>query len=560
MALHGQIADALLEQHGEAALHVAAQLAAHFKAARRFEPAIRFLMAAGDNAARLHANRESGQYYADALALVAELGPADRTAPYIILHYNQGWMHWNVGAHAKALGSFEAMLESARATAFTSNTAEAQRARDVVFAYFEQPWRDGFGSSELARMPNQDRSLGPSAIQAEAYWGISFILSSMGRWEELGVRTTEFLRLAQTSHNEPRRVEALVWIGKRELGLGHTSEAARILDEALPAARKLGHTRALFSGLHVRGLVHYLSSEDEASEELFAEALPLAIEAAGRIWSLSGMARARASSGRVFPALSAFDEALDVCRRIEDERTRQMLHNEIGDLFLELGLPARALVEHARALEIASRHALRTGQIHALIGLGRGHRASFDTERAHAELERAEQLLHEPRLAGEPQLLTHRYSQNLLLELDAAWAEYQLEEGRIEVAERHARALLTAASGCGSLRHVVRARHILGCAELLRGELHGAEVQVEAGLGALAGHRHPLLRRKLWTTLGAVRQRAGNRAGAAVARAAAIEIVDELSAAIVDPALRADWLASLAAAELAMHDGPHGAS
>lgn len=551
MALHGQIAEALLEQHGDAAPRMAAQLAAHFTAARRAEPAIRFLMAAGDNAARMHANRESQKYYADARALVPELPPAERTAPDIILHYNLGWMHANVGDHERALSRFEVMLERARGAAFTGDTAEAQRARDVVFSYFEQPWRDAFGISEHARMPNQDRSFGPAAIQAEAYWCISLILSSAGRWEEFGVRAAEFLELAKASHNEPRRLEALTWMSMRELELGRMSEAAQLLDAVIPAARSIGHHRALFVALHLRGHLAYLRGEDEPSEALFAESLPLAIEVMGRIRSLFGMVRARVSSGRASQALDAFREALDLCRRIENELMPQLLHDEIGDLYLELGLPARAHGEHMRALEIARRHSLRAGQIHAHIGLARGYRASVGAERAGAELEHAEQLVRELRQAGET--LSNRHLQDPGMAFDAACAEQRLFEGALDDAEHHARDLLSAAARLGSPRPAAQARNALARVELLRGQHGSAVAHVQSGLSALGGSRHPFARIELWMTLAAIRERAGSVTEAADARRAAAAIVDEVSASIVDPQLRAEWLASPRVAEVAGH-------
>jgi DNA-binding winged helix-turn-helix (wHTH) protein len=558
MALHGQIADALLEQYGDAVPRISAQLAAHFTAARRAEPAIRFLMAAGDNAARLHANRESQKYYADALVLVSELPRAERTAHDIILQYNLGWMHSHVGEHENALCRFEAMLERARDVAFTGGTAEAQRAREIVFGYFEEPWRDAFGMSEHARMPNQDRSFGPAAIQAEAYWCISMILSSVDRWQEFGVRTAECLELAAVSHNEPRRLEALTWMAMRELELGRLSAAAGLLDEALPAARRIGHSRALFFALHLRGHLDYLRSDDEASEALFVESLPLAIEAMGRIRSLLGMVRARASSGRISAALDAFNEALDLCRRIENELMPQLLHGEIGDMYLELGLPARALAEHTRALEIAQRQALRAGQIHAHIGLARGYRMSFDAERARTELAQAQQLLYELQRKGEP--LSNRYFQDPRLALDAAWAAERLHEGSLDAAERHALDLLAAADRSGSARHAARAYHALASVELLRGQHHSAEARAQSGLAALGEQRHPFSRIALLTTVGAIRQRAGLLTGAAAARTAAGAIVDELSASILDPKLRADWLASPHIAELVGHAAVRSAS
>ncbi len=558
MALHGQIADALLQQHGDAAPRLSAQLAAHFTAARRPEPAIRFLMAAGDNAARMHATRESQKYYAEALALVPELPLPERTAHEIILQYNLGWMQANAGDNERALARFESMLERARDAAFTSGTAHAQRACDLVFSYFEQPWRDAFGMSEHARMPNQDRSFGPAAIQAEAYWCISLILSSAGRWQEFGARASELLELAQVSHNEPRRLEALTWLSMRELELGHIGEAVRLLDEVLPAARRIGHHRALFVALHLRGHLDYLRCDDEASEALFVESLPLAIEAMGRIRSLFGMVRARVSIGCVSPALEAFHEALDLCRRIENELMQLLLHDEVGVLYLELGLPARARAEHTRALELARRHSLCAGQIHAHIGLARGYRASSDAARARAELEHAEQLLRELRLTGQEP--SNRLFQDPGMALDAAWAEQQLHEGELEAAARHARALLEAAQRHGSPRRAAQAHDALARVALALGQHRSAGAQVQSALAALGGNRHPFSRLQLLTTLASICQRAGSPAEAAEARRAASAIVDQVSATIVDPQLRAEWLASARVAEVAGHTAARNAS
>ncbi len=110
-------------------------------------------------------------------------------------------------------------------------------------------------------MPNQSRAQGAAAVQCEAYWAIAVVLSCTNRFAAMAARLQEFLALAQASHNEPRRLEALALLGIAELEQGQHHQGVRLLDECIPAARALGHARALSIALGARALVHHLRCE-----------------------------------------------------------------------------------------------------------------------------------------------------------------------------------------------------------------------------------------------------------------------------------------------------------
>jgi len=537
--LHQKAAEHLSAVQGADDWRVAAELALHFEAARDPGRAIHYLKLAADNASRLHANREAERYYAHALGLLGQLAPSDQVPENVILHYNHGWCASNIGDRERALLDFETMLSAARSPDFSGTTLEAARARDVVFDYLDEPWRDAFGLCDMPRMPNQDRSMGTAAIQCEAYFGIAYILLRTGRLEEAGVRTREYLALAEASHNEPRRVEALGWLATLELERGNLARARQYLKDGMPAARAIGHARALYMLLGTAGRLHQLGAEYEPAEAMNLEALPLSMEATGRVDCLIGVALARAHLGRVSAALGPLAEALDIARRTElvdsirkITATLGWLHGEVGDWesavrhltsAVEQARPSSASMEMRLRLELARAHAARGDVANAVDELG------------HAE--RLDQRAQRSSPSNDPSRVTRRQ-----LHLYSARAEYLLERADHAAAQPAARALLRGATQLGSPKHVALAHLLLARAALACGDSNGAETEAALGIRVIERHPLPLIAWRLYEILGSALQRTPDRgAPAAAAVTRALELVAEIEQGLDDAAMRATW-------------------
>jgi tetratricopeptide (TPR) repeat protein len=537
MLLHQRAAEHLLAQQGGDAWRMAAQLAVHFEAARDYGRAIQQLIAAGDNASRLLANRESRQHYSRALELVRELPAADQAAQNLILYYNNGWLAFKQGEVSRAISDFEAMLELARSPELTADTPAAARARDRAFDYFEQPWRDAFGLFDVPRLQNQSRSMGATALQCEAYWALSYILLQAGRFDEMAQRSGEFLALAVATGNEQRRLEALAWLTTRELTLGDRGQAKFYLSEGMPAARAIRHERALHLFLGAGARLHLLEGDYELAERMHAEALPLNLEVGGRVGALIGIGLARAHLGRISAALAPLSQALDIAQRTGMAESVQMITGVLGWVHAEVGDFASAANHFATAADLAgasgradTEAALRFQLAHAHASLGAG-------QVAQAALASAERLLE----AAPAPCRASPVASRRPLQLAAAQGECRIARGELPSAEAVAQRLLDLALEVGSPKHVAIARLLLAQAALGLARPDSAKLHAAAGLDALVRHPIPLVAWKLHAVLvAALRQaQAGSAATSELRRA--LERVEPIERSIDDERLRERW-------------------
>lgn len=557
MAIHEQVAETMLDRASVSACCAMADVARHFEAARSWDKAIRYWMGSAENASRWPAHREAKQQYAHALELAREVLPEQRLWLEIVLHYDLGWSEFQLDDYAAGARHFELMLERARAPEFAAASRGAEAARAAAFDYFAQSWRDEFGVNDMPRMPNQEPSLGANAIQCEAYWGLCLTLLKADRLEEAGIRLTEYLRLAESSRNEPRRVEALACMAIRHIELSELRTALTLLDESIPIARALNHARALSIALSLRARLHYRFGEYEQAETLYAEGLPLSHEVGGRLGCLLGLGLARTQLGRITAALGALEEALEVSRQAEYQHTRQFLHSALGDLFLELGDTDRASAHLQQGIELAREHGLEKGELRALLDLGRACLERRELALASEAIAKVERLLG-AKAPADDQVVEQQGTDSLRLEWTRT--EYLLCQGELEQAKARARTLLELAEAYGDPRHLATAYRLLARVELGGRDLGAAHGYVQAGLRVLAGRPMPLVEWKLLATLGIERQRSGQHAEASRAFAEALALIEQIASGISNEALRRTWLRSPAVQGVVEASGGRGVS
>jgi DNA-binding winged helix-turn-helix (wHTH) protein/tetratricopeptide (TPR) repeat protein len=539
--LHRQAAEALLAEQVEEVGRGAAQLAAHFEAAGEYERAIRQLKNAAENAGRLHANREAKQAYEHALGLVKGLPASDQIAENVLLYYDLAWATVNVDDAAGSVREFEALLQAASSPHFTADSAEAERARATVFDYLARPWRDAFGSFDMPRMPNQERSRGAVAIQCEAYCGLCYVLLVTGRVDEMGRRVQEFLELARASHNEPRRVEALAWMATRQLVLGDVDRARALLEQCIPAALALDHSRALFVAYNASRRLHFHLAEYEAAERSTNLALALNVEAAGRVDGLLGLGLIRAHLGLLSAGLEALSEAAAIARRAEYDDSLQALCNALGWIFLEAGDVERAVAQSLQGSELASKRGLASGQVHSSSQLACAHLARGDVLAARATLDRAKTPATPARSGGHGGAAAH---DRAWLHWQAADAECSLASGAQQAALASAAALLAAATSQKAIKHIVIAHELLARSELALGLPERARLELQAAFALLREHPMPLTAWRVFATFGSERASSGDLAASCAAFERALALIEELGRGITEEALRASWLGS----------------
>ncbi len=537
--LHRQIAEKLLAHQAALAPRLG-QLALHFEAGLDFERAYLYSLKAGDSASRLHADREAEQHYARGLTLVQKL-PADRRlAREIILHYNHGWVSFNLSDFGVARADFEAMLARAQSFEQRSPDHDAERGLELeaVFDYFEQPWGDAFSARQEPRMLNQPRSLGASAIACEALFALATLSLYSGHAAELGEAAREMLRLAEASQNAPRRAEALGWMGSWHLAIGDRQAAKALLDAGRELAQTLGHSRALYTWHKQRAMIHWLEGELELALSSYQQLRTLTYEAGGVIDCLNSIGLLHAQLGHLSDGLNELERAAGLAEEAGLKLFSASIFRSVGRVYRELGAFERALDQDQRSLELARESGSIEDEIDAWLSLFETHSLRDEGAAARGALLEAERLL-----CGQGEVETTRACL-LRLRLEAAKSKHAQSLGAFELAEQSASALLAAATRERLHEPTLLGHQALARARLARGDLLGSRAELARALELLAERPLPSVEWQLWALLAELEGISGNAAamGAAYRRAGAG--LDLLAASIAEEELRQTFAAS----------------
>jgi tetratricopeptide (TPR) repeat protein len=285
-------------------------LVRHALAAGLDEPALRFSMAAGDDAARLLAARDAAVHYGRAIEL----------------------------AERQARGGLIPELHARRGHAFVSITMwpEARRELETALA--------GLGPGERVRTAEILVDL------AEAcFWLLD--VSAVGR------HATEALDLAHQLGRSDLETEAVAWLGAAEASAGSLPASVEQYQRAIGRARAVGIAPPAIAESQGAVALYWLGRLDEAVA-WSRQAVTTAREANDIPWtilSLPHLGLALAGSGRYADAMRVFEEARRLGREYGVEnllaRALAMSAGFRLDLFDYAG--AEALAQEARDLALS---------------------------------------------------------------------------------------------------------------------------------------------------------------------------------------------------------------
>jgi tetratricopeptide (TPR) repeat protein len=509
--LHLRAGEVLLACYQDQAPRIATALANHFERGRDFAKALAYRVHAGDNAARLFAYAEALENYDQGLLLVEKLPEKDRPPRLLALHQKTGAAQLACGRFDRAVVDFTLMRQRAR------------NAEDL-----EQ--------------------------EAAALAGLCNALFFAGRIEEMAVRAHEALGLAAQGGGEPLRVQALVHVAQVLEADGRLSETIPLLDDTIAAARKGGYEPALAAALAYRGLGFFWKREFHPSEALFADGADVAARVGDGFLSLAcRMFRdvCRARLGRISEGLAGLEETTEVARRNGDRFWLPRLLAQVGWIRSELQVFEGAIARNEEALRIG-REAQLAGapEAEALLNLCVYYaRAGRSAE--------SEQMIEELQAIGSPTRRTwSRWFHQL--RLHHVVAEHWLLLGDVSAAAREAKRLVEFAQGLDESLFPASSRRLLGEIALVEGRAAEAAAQASAVLDGLLERPAPLEAWRASSLLARARLAMGDAAGARAAFREAQEVVSALAASIQDDELRAGFLDSPAAREIAAGASPPG--
>jgi DNA-binding SARP family transcriptional activator/tetratricopeptide (TPR) repeat protein len=319
---HDRIRDVVVAEAGEARRRVfhrraldaladagapAAELVSHAEAAGEDEAALRFGIAAGDEAMRLLAPREAGLHYERAAALADRLGRADLLPD----------------------------LHARRGRAFVAAGVWAEARRVLLLALVE-----------FAPAANDRRVEILADLTAACWWDLD--IPAVAR------HAAEALATARTANRSDLETEAVAWQGAAEGALGNLAACGALLVDAKQRSRDLGIPVPTIAGHYLPLTLYWQGRPTEAVAEA-EEAVAIARERQDIPWlmtALPNLGLALTAVGRYGEAMPAFAEARRLGRQSgADTLLARAIAISTGfhnDLFDHAG--AEALAAEARDL------------------------------------------------------------------------------------------------------------------------------------------------------------------------------------------------------------------
>ena len=307
--------------------------------------------------------------------------------------------------------------------------------------------------------------------------------------------------------------QALMTLGVVYNRTGRLDLAETAHREALEVAEAVGDQE--LSGRILQNLSIVLGDRGEfqQADELLDLAV-LAYQAAGREQMpgqlYSGKANLRMDRGELVEAQEYLELALRAFREIGDRRNEAMMLNNTGYLLREMGRPEEAESFHLRSLEIRQEIGDRVGVGRVYSQLSAVYSAQGQYREAAAAAESAFEIAAETRdrlfegasLAqwaaaekglGDAAAARQRYLQSRavfediqdhmrVLQVDIALARLDLEEGKLDQAERTGLAALREARGAALMQPEIEAMELLGEIALARGDTGAAINEFTAAL------------------------------------------------------------------------------
>jgi len=496
MLLHRQAGQQLLQHYGKQAPRIAAQLAMHFELGRDFEPAIEYLMQAGDNAAQLYANDEAEKHYSRALDLVEKLSDEEQTKKKLTIYQKRGGVNLALSRFNEAVDDFTSMLKQAQ-------------------------------------------TINDAAMESRALNALTLTLFYSHRLTEMAERAEEALAVAERAQNESLRVETMQLVGLKHLCYGELPKAKTMLDEVISVARSIGHKPVLASGLGWRGLLHFFQTEYEDAEKVLIEANRVAAEIRDGflvLLSLFALGLTRGNLGRMSEALATLNDGIKMAQRNGDRFWFPRLPNCIGWIHRELQDFAQAREYDQLGLEVGRAHHVLEAEANSLINLGIDFDHTGKGEETLSKFHEAESIFERD--------AWFRWRYNIRLQ--AGTCEHWLAQNDLEQAGDYADRLLEVANRYEAHKYIALGHKLRAELRMAHGNLSDAETELNAALEQLRNYPAPLVAWKTYALLGRLRSQSGNVSGSREAYAQAATIVNSITASTNDEELRQTFLNSLA--------------
>lgn len=332
------------------------------------------------------------------------------------------------------------------------------------------------------------------------------------------------------SGSSQHAVEALVLIGNRSRGLGQFGRSHTACQEALDLATALNYTpgrakalAALGSTCLVEGNVSQAASYLNQANALFEQLNDIY----GQVQSNNQMGIAHATTGRLHPAIRAFQKSISLARRVNRRSSLVAALNNLGECYQLLYATELALSCHREGLALAQEANFRLLEADLCRNLG------LDLAQQQQWAESESWLQHAHSLALEikaPEIYLH----TLYAQARVAYQQGKLNEGAF------AEKLLAATSEPGQSRwHRANGLYASGLFCQLAGDRAAAEEMWQQAIFLAHETENRVL---LWQLHAALAQIAQQPTLATVHNRIAAEVIQQIAEPFTDEALKLQFL------------------
>jgi len=496
--LHHRIGRAIEELFADRIGEHHAILAHHFSRAEVWPEALAQLLAAGEQAIRANALRDALALYGQAQAAADQLGMQVPVGAQLAIRRTRANLLYTVGDYAEAQRAADEVLILAREAGDRAVEAEA-----LVRGAWATVWMEDFpgGLERASRAVELGATPGAEAGLSGGLLVTGMVCAVTGEHERAEAELQRARGIAQSARDVTLQSQTAVFLGFMRNWHGRYEEALALSSECIQAGRAHPQLLAVLTrNLWTRGV-------------------------------------ARTGLGDYDAGLSALEEGLQLCEKIDNELEINRLLNTLGMVYMQCGAFDAGLAFSTRGLEIArrSRHATGFERVaFNLVDQADGFLSRGDLALASDVLDEAVHIVQHP---PESRWMTWRYSTHCWASLGELW----LARGDAERAERHANQALEIAVPTRSRKYESRAWRVKGAAALRRQMLGEAEDAL--GRARALGHEigEP---REQWlnhAAMGHLLSARGDRPGARQAYRAAQDIVERVQRSLRHPELRAGF-------------------
>jgi tetratricopeptide (TPR) repeat protein len=500
---HDKIRDVVYAEAGEARRHLyhrrafaelqtdaapAAELAHHALAGRLLEPAFRYSVAAGDQAAGVYAHVEAVQHYRRALDTVKQdqAGESDEALTGLYLHL--GRTLELMSRFDDALATYEEMERFAQARGDRAMEVAALLARITPLATVTAVFDPTHAERLAERALQLAQGLGDQAAEADILWNQLNIYRVTNRLPQAAACGERALALARRLSRRERLAFVLHDLGYCSAFMADFEPARALFHEAGALWREFGNLPMVADGLVGVCFVCVYSGEYDAAIASFEEALQIS-QTIDSLWALAScrhnIGYVFSDRGQVERAMAEMEEGIRLSEQDGPISPLIIVRADMALLYSALGAVERGLEIARRALSVAETK-LPVFRVYPLAALG--HLSLVRGNIAEAEM-LIGQLKTDPNRTG----LGIFPAMILLAEAELALAQGTYERARLSAEEAMAAAQQIGARAFFPSAFDLQAQAWLGLGQLQVARERWQEARREAeALGA---------RRRLWPIL-----------------------------------------------------------